>query len=77
MTGPRRRPFQAEPHHRQTERRLVLGGFLLLGLGGPIVWWAYGPVPALIAVGVVAGAGILLLLLLLLLKALDAWARAE
>lgn len=75
---PKRRGFQAEPHHRQTESRLLLGGFaIILVLGGFLIWWVMGPVPALIAVAVMVGAGLMFVLLLLLLRALDAWARSE
>jgi len=73
-----RRPFQAEPHRRQTESRLLLGGFvIILVVGGCLIWRFMGPVSALLAVAVIVGAGLIFILLLLLLRALDAWARSE
>ena len=78
MSRRSRAPLGVEPHHRQTEARLVLGGFLVLVvLGGGLVWWLYGPLPALIAVALVVGAGLIFALLLLLLRLLDVWARSQ
>lgn len=75
---PSRRPFQAGPHHQQTESHLLLGGFaIILVIGGALIWGIMGPVPALIAVTVIVGAGLVFVLILLLLRALDAWARSE
>ncbi|MCL5111180.1 MAG: hypothetical protein M1401_20370 [Chloroflexi bacterium] len=78
MKDGKRRPFRAEAHHRQTEGRLILGGFLIIVvIGGGLIWWIMGPVPALIGLAIVLLAGVLFGLLLLLLRALDAWARSE
>ncbi|MHB1132720.1 MAG: hypothetical protein ACYC4L_10080 [Chloroflexota bacterium] len=78
MAQPPRRPWRVERHHRQTESRLVLGGFaVLVLLGGGLVWQLYGPLPGLIAVAIILGAGLVFALLLLLLRALDAWARSS
>lgn len=65
-------------HRRQTEWRLVLGGFVLIILGGGVLLWlGYSTTIALIGVGAALGAIVLFALLLVLLRSMEAWARSE
>lgn len=62
---------------RQTERRLLTGGFgILAAIGGVILWLWYGSTPMFIAVGIILlGAGTLAVLWLLL-SLMEAWAKS-
>ena len=61
-----------------TERRLALGGFAILALGGGAILWArYGGTAAMTALAVIlAGAGVVALLWLLL-SLMEVWARSD
>ncbi len=61
---------------RSTESRLIVGGFLIvLVLGGGLAWLLFGPVVALITVGIVIGGMLLLAALWLVIRLLESWAR--
>ena len=63
-------------HRRQTETRLVAGGFVLLALvGGGLLWLFYGWITAAIAIGVIVLCLILFGGLFALLRLLERWAN--
>lgn len=65
-------------HRRQTEWRLMVGGFaLIIVVGGGLLWLGYSTTVALIGVGAALGAVVLFALLLVLLRIMEAWARSE
>lgn len=66
--------FRPDRHRQQTQKRLILGGFLVLaGVGGGLVWAMYGGSAAIAAVAcLLAGAG-LFGLLWILLTLLEIW----
>jgi protein-S-isoprenylcysteine O-methyltransferase Ste14 len=66
--------FRPDRHRRQTQNRLILGGFLVLaGVGGGLVWVIYGGSAAIAAVAcLLVGAG-LFGLLWILLTLLEMW----
>ena len=61
-----------------TERRLALGGFAILALGGGAILWAlYGGTTAMTALAVILGGAGVVALLWLLLSLMEAWARSD
>ena len=63
---------------RQTEHRLILGGFLIVTvIGGALIWMIYGATAAAIAVAIIAAGALSLGGLWLLLRSLEAWSRRE
>ena len=59
----------------QTERRLAVGGFAILALGGGGILWArYGGTAAITALVVILGGAGVVALLWLLLSLMEAWA---
>lgn len=76
--GKNGRAFSPGRHQRQTQRRLILAGFLiLLGVGGGLVWALYGRTAAVTAIAfLLVGAG-LFGLLWLILALLDLWVKKE
>lgn len=65
-------------HHRQTDLGLALGGlFLLLFVGGGILWLFLGEDAALIGMAVLLGAALLMGGLWALLGLLGRWAGGE
>ncbi len=75
-TPPPRADFNPDRHRARTDRDLLLGGFgLLLVVGGALVAFFLGGGPALVAVGILVGAGILVGLLYLLINALERLAQ--
>ena len=77
MPAPRIR-HEGDRLRGHTERRLAVGGFAILALGGGSILWArYGGTAAMTALAVIlAGAG-LVALLWLLLSLMEAWARSD
>ncbi len=68
--------FQPRRHRARTERELLLGGFgLLLIIGSALAAFFLGGGAALVAVGVLLGAGLLAFLLYLLIAGLERLAR--
>ena len=62
----------------QTERRLAVGGFAILALGGGAILWArYGGTAAATALVVILGGAGLVALLWLLLSLMEAWAGSD
>ena len=62
----------------QMERRLGVGGFAILALGGGGILWAlYGGTAALAALAVILGGAGVVALLWLLLILMGAWARSD
>ncbi|HET7771293.1 MAG TPA: hypothetical protein VFN74_21160, partial [Chloroflexota bacterium] len=58
-----------------TERRLAVGGFAILALGGGVILWArYGGTAAITALVVILGGAGVVALLWLLLSLMEAWA---
>jgi hypothetical protein len=75
VTTPRA-DFNPDRHRAQTDRELLLGGFgLLLVVGGALVALFLGGGAALVAVGILAGAGVLVGLLYLIIQALERLAQ--
>ena len=71
-----RADFSPDRHRAETDRGLLLGGFgLLLVVGGALVAFFLGSGPALVAVGILLGAGLLIGLLYLLINALERLAQ--
>ena len=63
-------------HRRQTETRLVAGGFVIVALvGGGLLWLFYGWITAAIAIGVIVLCLILFGGLFALLRLLERWAN--
>ncbi len=63
-------------HRRQTESRLVAGGFVLLALvGGGLLWLFYSWITAAIAIGVIVLCLILFGGLFAFLRLLERWAN--
>ncbi len=72
-----RPPTDVRRHQWQTERNLIVGGFVILfGVGGVLIWLVYGPGAAFSGwLCMVAGVG-LFGLLYLILKAME-WVAGE
>ena len=67
----------ADWRRRQTEWRLVWGGFaLVILIGGPLLWLLFGTTMAVIGVAVAVLAIAIFVGLLLLLRILEAWAKS-
>lgn len=77
MRSPRIK-HEADRIRGHTERRLMAGGFSILGIGGgALLWLRYGGTTAVIAVAIIiTGAGILTLLWLLL-SLMEVWAKGD
>ncbi len=61
-----------------TERRLGVGGFAILAVGGGAILLArYGGTAAIAALGVILGGAGVAALLWLLLSLMEAWARSD
>jgi hypothetical protein len=72
------RSFSPDLHRRQTQNRLILGGFLLLvGIGGGLVWLLYGQSAAITAVACLFGAAGLFGVVWVILTLLELWVRDE
>jgi hypothetical protein len=68
--------FDPDRHRARTDRDLLIGGFgLLLVVGGALVAFFLGGSAALVAVGILLGAGVLIGLLYLLINALERLAQ--
>ena len=69
-------PTDLRRHRQRTERRLILGGFVILFVvGGGLVWRLYGAWAALTCV-VCLGSGVVLFLgLRLILGLMEAWSN--
>jgi hypothetical protein len=68
--------FDPDRHRARTDRDLLIGGFgLLLVVGGALVAFFLGGGAALVAVGILLGAGVLVGLLYLLINALERLAQ--
>jgi hypothetical protein len=68
--------FDPDRHRARTDRDLLIGGFgLLLVVGGALVALFLGGGAALVAVGILLGAGVLVGLLYLLINALERLAQ--
>ncbi|HIQ04948.1 MAG TPA: hypothetical protein EYH31_04530 [Anaerolineae bacterium] len=67
-----------QQHRRQTENRLILGGFaILVVVGGGLIWLIYGRGAALLGLTCIfAGLG-LFGLLYLILKGIELWVGEE
>ena len=77
MSG-RRIRHEGDRLRAQTERRLAVGGFAILALGGGVILWArYGGTAALTALAVILGGAGIIALLWLLLSLMEAWARSD
>ena len=62
----------------QTERRLMVGGFAIMALGGGAILWArYGGTTAATALAVILGGAGVVGLLWLLLSLMEAWAQSD
>ncbi len=73
-----RGPFNPDRHRRQTQIRLVIGGFLiLLVVGGGLVWLLYGLEAALAAVACLSAVSTVMGGLWLLLTLLERWIKEE
>jgi hypothetical protein len=74
----RKKDFSVDRHQRQTQNRLIIGGFLiLLGVGGGLVWAFYGGTAAATAVACLLAAAGLFGLLWLILTLLELWVRED
>ena len=72
------RSFHPDRHRRQTLTRLILGGmFILLTVGGGLVWLIYGSAAAVTVVACLLGAAGLMGLLWLILAVLELWVGEE
>jgi len=71
-----RSPTDLRKHRQRTERRLILGGFVILFVvGGGLVWKLYGVWAALMCV-VCLGCGVVLFEgLRLILRVMEAWSN--
>lgn len=74
----KRGPFNPDLHRRQTQIRLVIGGFLILFVaGGGLVWLLYGLEAALAAETCLSAVSTVMGGLWLLLTLLERWIKAE
>lgn len=70
--------FSSDRYRRQTQNRLILGGFLILvGVGGGLVWLLYGQSAALTAVACLFGAAGLFGVIWVILTLLELWVKEE
>ncbi len=70
--------FSPERHRRKTQVRLVVIGFLLLlGVGGPFVWFLYGSSAAITAIVCILAFGGILGLLWLILTLMELWVKED
>lgn len=68
--------FNPDRHRARTDRELLVGGFgLLLVVGGAFAAFFLGGGAALVAIGILLGAGLLAGLIYLLLNGLERLAR--
>jgi hypothetical protein len=68
--------FNPDRHRARTDRELLVGGFgLLLVVGGAFAAFFLGGAAALVAIGIVLGAGLLAGLIYLILNGLERLAR--
>lgn len=73
-----KRPFRPEWHWRQTQVRLLAGGWLILGVvGGGLVWLFYGQAAALTAISCFLAVAVVVCLLWLILAILERWVRDD
>jgi hypothetical protein len=74
----RKRFSELDRHFRQTQSRLILGGFvILLVAGGGLVWLFYGRTAAITAVLCLAAFAGVFGVLWLILTLLERWARDD
>lgn len=78
MPSIRNKPIDIGQHHRQTDARLILGGFTILaGLGGLVMWVLFGPIFAVLGVVTIIGGLLVFTLLWLVLKLIESWAKSD
>lgn len=70
--------YDARRYARSQEARLVAGFFLILYLvGGPLIWWFYGPAGMLLGLGCITAGLVTFLLLFGLMTLIGWWANRE
>lgn len=71
-----RRPMNVRGHRRQTERHLIVGGFVIMFLvGGGLIWHFYGAGAVLMAWFFMGGGVALFAGLYAILKLMERWSR--
>jgi ABC-type uncharacterized transport system permease subunit len=74
----RKKEFSVDRHQRQTQNRLIIGGFLILmGVGGGLLWALYGGAAAVTAVACLLAAAGLFGGLWLILTLLELWVKED